>query len=249
MEMNEFQNKYKAEITELVEACHRCAELNYVTSSGGNLSLRVEERSLLITPTKTLKRKMKFEDICAVDLDGNVIYAPEGKKPTGEWPFHTAIMKKRKDVKAIVHAHPPILTGFAIANNGILEQAFLPEPIIEVGPLIMVEYATPLSQELSEHFEKVVDLSNGFLMENHGAVFLSGVGIEDAVEILQMSECMAESVLVGHLLGNAKPLTEKNVRDMNDVLQERNLKIPGEPGKYVSVEDLYKTKKELGGKR
>ena len=83
--MNEFQKKYEKEIQELTEACHRCAELNYVTSSGGNLSLRAAEDVILITPTKTLKRKMRFEDICAVDPDGKIIYSPEGKKPTGEW--------------------------------------------------------------------------------------------------------------------------------------------------------------------
>ena len=60
-DMNEFQKKYEKEIEELVNACHRCAELNYVTSSGGNLSLRIEEDLILITPTKTLKRTMRFE--------------------------------------------------------------------------------------------------------------------------------------------------------------------------------------------
>ena len=57
--MNELVKKYEKEIEELVEACHRCAELNYVTSSWGNLSVRVEENVILITPTKTLKRKMR----------------------------------------------------------------------------------------------------------------------------------------------------------------------------------------------
>ena len=75
-----FQEKYKREIEELVEACHRCAELNYVTSSGGNLSCRVDENIVLITPTKTLKRKMRFEDICVIDLEGNVLYASEGPR-------------------------------------------------------------------------------------------------------------------------------------------------------------------------
>ena len=79
---------------------------------------------------------MCFEDICVIDLDGNILYAAEGKKPTGEWPFHTRIMKKRPDIKAIAPAHPPILTGFAIANNGMMEKPFLPEPIIEVGPIL-----------------------------------------------------------------------------------------------------------------
>lgn len=237
--MNILQKTYKKEIEELVEACHRCAELNYVTSSGGNLSLRLDGDKLLITPTKTLKRTMRFEDICVIDLDGNILYAAEGKKPTGEWPFHTRIMKKRPDIKAIVHTHPPILTGFAIANNGMMEKPFLPEPIIEVGPILMVPYETPLSEALSRQFDAVIEKSNGFLMENHGAVFCSPIGIEDAVELLNMSECMAESVLVAKLLGNAKTIPDKYVKEMDEVIAVRNLRMPGADGKYHSASELY----------
>lgn len=237
--MNEYQIKYQKEMEDLVEACHRCAELNYVTSSGGNLSVRVGENVMLITPTKTLKRTMTFDDICVIDLDGNILFAPEGKKPTGEWPFHTRIMRKRPDVKALVHAHPPILTGFAIANNGMMEKPFLPEPIIEVGPILTVPYETPLTEKLSEQFDAFIDKSNGFLMENHGAVFCSPVGITDAVELLNMSECMALSVLSAQLLGNAKPIDAAHVKEMDYVIQVRNLKMPGADGMFRSASALY----------
>ncbi|MEG1011315.1 MAG: class II aldolase/adducin family protein [Ruthenibacterium sp.] len=238
--MNELQKKYQQEICAMVEACRRCAELNYVTSSGGNLSLRVDENRLLITPTKTLKRKMEFDDICLIDQTGNIIYAKEGKKPTGEWPFHTRIMAKRPDVRAIVHAHPPCLTGFAIANDGSMNLPYLPEPIIEIGPLCMVPYETPLSEALSEKFDAVMDLSNGFLMENHGAVFCSPIGIGDAVELLNMAECMASSVFVAKVLGNAKPIPAHFVREMDEVIRIRKLKMPGASGKYQSASELYR---------
>ena len=197
--MNVLQKKYQTEIEELVNACHRVAELNYVTSAGGNLSVRVDENLILITPTKTPKRIMRFEDICIIDLEGNIVYAAEGKKPTGEWPFHVRIMRNRPDIVAIAHTHPPVLTGFAIANNGMLEKPWLPEPITEVGPILMVPYETPLSEALSEQFDAVINDSNGFLMENHGAVFCSPLGIFDAVELLNMTECMATSVFVAKL--------------------------------------------------
>ena len=242
-DMNEFQKKYEKEIEELVNACHRCAELNYVTSSGGNLSLRNEEDLILITPTKTLKRTMRFEDICAIKLDGEEVYFPEGKKPTGEWKFHTRIMRRRPDIRAIVHAHPPILTGFAIANDGTMEKPFLPEPIIEVGPILTVPYETPLSEALSERFDEVIEKSNGFLMENHGALFCSFAGIEDAVELLNMTECMAESILVARLLGNPKTITKEYVEEMDWVIRERNLKVPGIQGKPKSIGEMYHIEK------
>ena len=78
--MHELQVKYQAAIRQLVDACHRCAELNFVTSAGGNLSQRVDENVLIITPTKTPKRTMREEDICVIDLDGNVLFAPDANQ-------------------------------------------------------------------------------------------------------------------------------------------------------------------------
>ena len=238
--MNELQEKYREQIEQLIDACHRVAELNYVTSSGGNLSIRVDENIMLITPSKTLKRRMRIEDICIIDLEGNILFAPEGKKPTGEWPFHTAIMRKRTDITAIAHAHPPVLTGYAIAKTGQMELPILPEPIIETGPILTVKYATPLSQELSDNFMEIIDQSNGFLMENHGVLFVSQHGIEDAVELMNMTECMAQSALVAQVLGNMEPMTAKAVKEMDEVIRIRNLNVPGAKGKYASAYELYK---------
>ncbi|MBQ7976449.1 MAG: class II aldolase/adducin family protein [Clostridia bacterium] len=229
--------KYKNQIEQLVEACHRCGELGYVTSSGGNLSMRVEPDLILITPTKTPKRFMKAEDICAVNLKGETVYAPAGKKPTGETPFHVRIMNMRPDINAIVHAHPPVLTGFAIAREDILSKALLPEPIIEVGPILNVDYATPLSDELSENFDKVIKKSNGFLMENHGALICSPNDITDAVEQMQMVEAMAQSVVVAKALGNVEFISEAYVKDLENVIKTRGLKIPGL--NQTSLEDIY----------
>ncbi len=219
--------KYKEQIDELVATCRRCAELGYVTSAGGNISIRVEENLILITPTKTPKLLVKPEDICAVDLNGNTVYAPEGKGPTGETPFHTGIYRKRADVKAIVHAHPAVLTGFAIAGSRLLEKPFLPEPAMETGPIVLVSYETPLSEELSRNIENELHRSNGFLMENHGAIFVSAKGSMDALDQLQMAENMALSVSIAVQLGNAKPIEDKYIKGIDDVARLRNLPIPG----------------------
>ena len=107
--MNDFQKKYAAQIEELVAAANRLAELGFVTSQGGNLSLRAAENVILITPTKVAKAEVAFDDICAIDMEGNVIHTSNGRKPTGEWPFHLRIMQKRPDGSGIIHAQPPAL--------------------------------------------------------------------------------------------------------------------------------------------
>jgi L-fuculose-phosphate aldolase len=182
---------------------------------------------------------MRFEDICAVDLGGRAVFVPEGKKPTGETPFHVRILQKRNDLNAVIHAHPPYMTGFAIANNNLLSFPFLPEPMIEVGPIQMVPYETPLTEALSEKFDQVIDLSNGFLMENHGAVICSSHGIANAMELFQMCECMAQSVFVSQVLGNAKPIARSKMTGIDEVISMRNLPIPGRPGHFKSITELY----------
>ena len=86
--MHELQKKYEAQIIELVEAAHKTDAKGFVTSQGGNLSFRVDENVVLITPTKVAKRSVQFDDVCIVDMDGNTLFASAGRKPTGELPFH-----------------------------------------------------------------------------------------------------------------------------------------------------------------
>ncbi|MBE7026979.1 MAG: class II aldolase/adducin family protein [Ruminococcaceae bacterium] len=235
--MKNIKELYKDEIKMLVQACHRCAELGYVTSSGGNLSVRVEENLILITPTKTPKRFMTEDDICAIDLEGNTVYAPEGKKPTGETPFHARIMRMRPDIKVIVHTHPPILTGFAIAHSDVLSKAILPEPIIEVGPVLNVKYATPLSEELSESFDKVITKSNAFLMENHGFLICGCDDVLNTVEQLQMVEAMAQSIVAAKCIGKVEFLSKTDLDELEEVIKVRSLKIPGL--EQTSLKDIY----------
>lgn len=237
--MHPLQEKYASQIKELVRAANRLAEIGFVTSQGGNLSLRADENVVLITPTKVAKISITFEDICAVDMQGNVLYAREGRKPTGEWPFHVRIMNKRPDVKGIVHAHPPILTGFAIAGGDYLQMPFLPEPVIEVGPMIMVPYAEPLSERLAENFDAVIDKSNGFLMENHGALMVSTEGIWRALEFLEMMEAAAKSILIAKMLGNAKPIPQADVKNLENVIKIRNMSMPGLPGVVKNLTDIF----------
>ena len=103
---------------EMVEVCRRAGELGFGAASGGNVSYRVEEDVVLITPTGIVKRKIELEDICIVNTKGEAIYIPEGRKPTGEMFMHLHILERRKDVKGIMHAHPPVLIGMSLSEKG-----------------------------------------------------------------------------------------------------------------------------------
>lgn len=238
--MHPYQTQYAAECKELALASNRLAALGYVTSHGGNLSVRVAEDIVLITPTKVEKRNITASDICFVSMRGETLFAPEGRKPTSESPFHLRVFEKRPDLRGIVHAHPPILTGFAIAGKDYLMQPILPEPVIEVGPMVMVPYAQPGSDALAEAFDDALDRSNGFLMENHGVLMTNCEGVSRALDLLEMMECAAQSVLVALQLDGFKPLPEKDVQDLEDVMVARGLPMPGKPGAYQSLKDVFK---------
>ena len=238
--MNELQLKYQAQIEDLVAAANRLAELGYVTSQGGNLSMRTDDNTLLITPTKVAKMDVRFKDICVIDLNGKVLYAKEGRRPTGEWPFHARIMRKRPDVKGIIHAHPPVLTGFAIAGGDEMQRAYLPEAVTEVGPLMMVPYAVPLSDRLAESFDVVIELSNGFLMKNHGALMVSPEGIKRCLEMMEMMEAQGKSMLVAKMMGSLNFFTREEVDELTDgVIKPRNLPMPGLPGAVQRLSDIF----------
>lgn len=231
--------KYQAQIQELAQSANRLAALGFVTSQGGNLSLRADADVILITPTKLAKAEVSFEDICAIDMEGRIIHAPENRRPTGEWPFHLRIMRKRPDVKGVIHAHPPVLTGFAIAGDDLLRYAYLPEPVLEVGPMLMVPYAVPLSDRLAENFDPVIALSNGFLMENHGCVMVSPEGLKRCLEMIEMMEAMGQSLVVARTMGKLKPLTKAQIDELSEVIRIRNLPMPGLPGAVEKLSDIY----------
>lgn len=238
--MHPLQQQYESSIRALAAASNRLAALGYVTSHGGNLSERVAEDVVLITPTKVPKRDVTFEDVCAVNMRGETLYASEGRRPTSEAPFHLRIFQRRPDLKAVVHAHPPILTGFAIAGGDLLCRPFLPEPVIEVGPMVMVPYAMPGSDALAEAFDGPLERSNGFLMENHGALMTSDDGIMRALDLLEMMECAAQSVLVARELGGLKPIGDQDVQELENVMVARGLPMPGAPGKNATLGDVFK---------
>jgi len=237
--MYDLQKKYEKEIQEIVFCSNRLASLGYVTSHGGNLSYKTDDNNILITPTKVHKRSIVFDDILILDLNGSILLNANNRKPTGETPMHLRIFNKRPDINAMVHAHPPIMTGFSMTDSDLLEKPFLPEPIFEAGPAVSVEYAEPVSDKLAIEFDKVVHKSNIFLLRNHGAMALSADGIERALDILEMVETTALSITTALLIGNIKEIPRESINDLEKIIAKRNLKIPGDPRYIKRLKDLY----------
>ena len=229
--MNEFQKQYAAQIKEAGRGRQPPGELGFVTSQGGNLSLRAAENVILITPTKVAKPKSPSTTSAPSTWRARSFIPPTAANPPANGPFHLRIMQKRPDVKGIIHAHPPILTGFAITGSDLMQRAYLPEPVIEVGPMIMVPYALPLSDELAMQFDACIARSNGFLMESHGCVMVSPDGLKRCLEMMEMMEAQGKSMVVAKAMGGLRSMDSAHVDELEQVLKARNLPMPGLPGR------------------
>lgn len=237
--MHTLQAQFQTRIKEMVEACHACAARQYTTSHGGNLSWRVAPNVVLITPTKVTKGKVQFDDVVLVDMERRILFAKEGRRPTGEVYIHLGIYRKRPDIASIIHAHPAWLTALALSKPELLAKPLLPEPIVEIGPVAVTEYAQPLTEELAATFDPFIERYNAFIMKNHGAVTLSVEGIGRCLEMMDILEMTAKSAAIAEMLGGAKNLSKKEVEGLAEVMQTRKLAMPGMPGKVQRLTDLY----------
>lgn len=185
----------------------------YVAATDGNLSVRLDDDRILITPTCTSKGDLRTGDIVTTNLDGKLV---NGRKAvSSEVGMHLLIYKRRPDVRAIVHAHPPTATGFAAAGLP-LNQPLVCEVVIGLGSIPLARYGTPGTRELADSLDPLVADYDAILMSNHGVVTY-GDTLENAYMKMETVEHFAQIALVTHMLGRQKPLGESEVQKLSIV--------------------------------
>src|SRR5438552_2989363 len=142
-------------------------ERGHIVACEGNISVRLDDGSVLTTPTCMNKGMLSPEDLVITDLEGRQLSGD--RKFSSELAMHLLFYRMRPDVMAICHGHPPTATGFAVAGRA-LNYALLPEVVVGLGQIPLVQYATPGTQELSEAIEPFVPHYDALLLANHGAV-------------------------------------------------------------------------------
>ncbi len=230
--------RYESDVTEFLKVCHTLSERMYVTSHGGNLSLRLEDDLVLITPTRVYKGSLTEKDLVFIDLKGKTV---EGtREATGETPMYLNFYRDRPDVKSVIHCHPPYANAFAIrkGKNWLMRPVF-PESSIEVGPVPVVPYGEPLTQQLADNFLPYLRKYNAFLMANHGLVIMSPSGILRTLDLVDILEVSAISILQALAIGKVTELTRVEVRALENTRRTRELPPIGVPGAVKSIEELY----------
>jgi len=190
---------------EIIEAGKRIYNRGYVASNDGNISARIDSERILITPTGVSKGFMKPEDLIIVDLNGKLL---NGRmKQSSESNMHLRIYTDRPDVNSVCHAHPPYCTGFAVAGIP-LDKMILPEVIIALGTIPIVEYGTTGTSELYGMISNYVKDYDAFLLANHGALTI-GNSVINAYHKMETIEHAAMIQFIATQLGKVKELNKK----------------------------------------
>ena len=192
---------------DIVEVGRRLYARGYTASNDGNISVRLDGGRLLMTPKSVCKGFMSPEMMCITDLDGKKLAGE--RDPSSEMQMHLEVYRQRPDAKAVVHAHPPIATGFAVAGIP-LDRAVLAEVVTTLGSVPIAEYATPSTKELPEAVRKYVKAHDGMLLANHGALTL-GADLFAAYYKMETIEHFAKISFVARTLGGENLLSRKEV--------------------------------------
>jgi len=192
---------------DIVEVGRRLWLRGFVASNDGNISVRLDEHRLVTTPTGVSKGFMTPDMMVVTDLDGRKIAGE--RVASSELKMHLEVYRSRPDARAVVHAHPPTATGFAVAGIA-LDRAVLAEVITTLGSIPIAEYATPSTEELPAAVRKYVKAHDGILLANHGALALAD-DVFAAYYRMETIEHFARISLVARTLGREHVLSRTEV--------------------------------------
>ena len=207
---------------DIVEVGRRTYARGYVASNDGNISIRLDDHTILTTPKSVSKGFMTPDMMVVVDLEGTKIRG--SRDASSELLMHLEVYKNRPDVRAVVHAHPPTATGFAVAGIP-LDRAVLAEVVTTLGSIPIAEYGTPSTPELPAAVRKYIKAHDGLLLANHGALTVAG-DVFAAYYKMETIEHFAKISLVARQLGREHLLSREEVLRLQSLRGNYGIKAP-----------------------
>ncbi|HET9696968.1 MAG TPA: class II aldolase/adducin family protein [Terriglobales bacterium] len=191
-------------------------ERGFIAATDGNISVRLDDERILITPTCMCKGKMHADDLVIIDRYGRKL---EGERNvSSEVQMHLLIYNMRADAQAVVHAHPPTATGFAAAGIA-LDQPLVSEVVLTLGAVPLAAYGCPGTQALSDSLRPLIPEHDAILMANHGVVTYAD-DLERAFMQMETVEHFAKITLVARTLGNPKTLDADEVKKLTAIRRQ-----------------------------
>lgn len=193
------QHSFRREIVRVGKMLH---DRGYIAACDGNISVRLDQDRILVTPTGMSKGAMQPSDLVVVDMEGCQLKGH--RVVTSEIGMHLLIYRMRPDVCAVVHAHPRTATGFAAAGIP-LDKPLVCEVVIGLGQIPLAPYGTPGTPELAQTLEPLVPNYDAILMANHGVVTY-GADLQSAYMKMETVEHFAQITLITRILGQQQLL-------------------------------------------
>lgn len=190
----------------VVETGRIAYERGLLSSSDGNISVRLPDGNILITPTGIGKGRMLPEDLLVVSLSGELVKpaADPSLKVTSEQPMHLEVFQRRPEIRAVLHAHPPYAVTLTVAGRAIRCDV-LPEAAIALGEVPISDFAVPSSPDNARAIRELIIEHDVLMLRNHGSLTV-GRHLEEALNQLERLEAVSYVQILSELLGEVNPL-------------------------------------------
>jgi len=207
----------------IIEIGRRIWQRGYVAANDGNITVRLNDKEILTTPTGVSKGFMTQEMIIKLNMEGKVLTSNSTYRPSSEVKMHLEVYRQRDDINAVIHTHPPYCTSFAVAGIP-LDKCVLPEAVITLGAVPIAPYGTPSTMEIPDSIKSHIQNSDAVLLANHGALTL-GIDLITAYHRTETLEHTAHITYFAIQLGNVNMIPGAEVDKLMS-LRDR-LSIPG----------------------
>ena len=212
---------------QICDICGKMWQLGWVAANDGNVSVKLEDGTYLVTPTGISKSFITPDKLLRIDHSGAILEGAEGYRPSSEIKMHLRCYEKRADVGAVLHAHPPTATGFAVAHRP-MDMYNMIEDVAAIGSVPLTPYGTPSTSEVPDAIEPYLNEHDVMLLENHGALSM-GSDLVTAYYRMESLELWAKITLNAILLGGSYDISRENIDKL--IALRPNYKITGKhPG-------------------
>ncbi|MCU6763060.1 L-fuculose phosphate aldolase [uncultured Roseburia sp.] len=216
------EESYRLIREQICDVCYKMWQRGIVAANDGNVSVKLEDGTFLCTPTGISKSMITPKMLVRTDIEGNVLEAADGYRPSSEMKMHFRCYMERPDVGAVVHAHPPAATTFAAAQMA-LDSYCVMENVVQTGAVPVAPYATPSTDEVAESVAPLLASHDAMLLARHGALTV-GADLTAAYYKMESLEQYAKTTLYLKILGGAQDMDRDTIDTLIGLREKYGLK-------------------------
>lgn len=206
----------------ILDAGRRLYDRNMLAAADGNISVRLSDQRILITPSGLAKGFLALDQLAVIDIDDKIIAG----QPSSERLMHLEIYRSSPLAKAVVHAHPPHAIAWSVVTPAVQElpSEVLSEVILATGRIPIVPYARPTTAAMGTQLRKFLPKHRAMILQRHGAVTW-GESLAEAVHGMERVEHSAQILWLAKTLGKLKPMPASEVRELRRMRQKMGDKL------------------------